>query len=311
VFAELRRIVGAERAVRGLQMMDELGATGAVLPELHALHGVEQNRFHHLDVYGHTLEVLEGTIALGRASGEDDIRAGGSRDGGEAEPLKDVLAEHRAQVAALLAEPLADGITRGAALRWGALLHDAAKPLTREVRPLDGRVTFIGHDSRGAELARDVLERLRASQRLRGHVAALVRHHLRVGFLVHQPQPLAREIVFDYMQACSPVEVDVTLLSVADRLATRGDRAQESIDAHLRVARGLLANGLRWRADGPPQPLLRGNDLARALDIAEGPQVGDLLKRLARAQYAGEVLTREQALAYVRGETVAPGRAPG
>ena len=83
-------------------------------------------------------------------------------------------------------------MTRGEALRWGALLHDAAKPLTRGVRAADGRVTFIGHDARGAELAREVLGRLRASERLRAHVAALVRHHLRLGFLVHEPQPLAR-----------------------------------------------------------------------------------------------------------------------
>ena len=97
------------------------------------------------------------------------------------------------------------------------------------MRP-DGRVTFLGHDVRGAELARAVLQRLRASERLRAHVAALVRHHLRLGFLVHEPQPLARRTVFDYLQATSPVEVDVTLLSVADRLATRGDRARESIE---------------------------------------------------------------------------------
>ena len=90
-------------------------------------------------------------------------------------------------------EPLADELTRGEALRWGALLHDAAKPLTREVRPADGRVTFIGHDVRGAELARAMLGRLRASERLRAHVAALVRHHLRLGFLVHEPQPLPGE----------------------------------------------------------------------------------------------------------------------
>ena len=58
---------------------------------------------------------------------------------------------------ALLAEPLADELTRGEALRWGALLHDAAKPLTRDVQRRDGRVTFIGHDVRGAQLAREVL----------------------------------------------------------------------------------------------------------------------------------------------------------
>jgi poly(A) polymerase len=322
VFVELRRIVAAERAVPGLELMHELRATAVVLPELDALRGVAQNRFHHLDVYGHTLEVLDQTIALTRAcaSADDCVEAGG-RSGADGESgmgdgsgagdgvagggirASDALGEDRAEISALLAEPLADQLTRGEALRWGALLHDAAKPLTRAVRPADGRVTFIGHDVRGAELAREVLERLRTSERLRAHVAALVRNHLRVGFLVHEPQPLSRRTVFGYLRACSPVEVDVTLLSVADRLATRGDRAQESIDAHIRVARGLLADALRWRAAGPPKPLLRGDDLARALNIAEGPHLGDLLKQLAEAQYAGDVRTREQALSYVRDQS--------
>ena len=288
VFMELRRIVAAPRAPWGIQTMTELGATAVVLPELEALHGVEQSRFHHRDVYGHTLEVLERTIALttGRATVPGDLDA--------------FLGDHGEEVRALLAEPLADQQTRGDALRWGALLHDAAKPLTRDIRPSDGRVTFAGHDVRGAELARAVLERLRASERLRAHVAALVRHHLRLGFLVHEPQPLSRRTVFGYLWACSPVEVDVTLLSVADRLATRGDRAQESIDAHMRVARELLTDALRFRAEGPPRPLIRGDELAGELGIPLGPRVGELLHELAEAQYAGEVNTREQSLRYGR-----------
>ena len=35
--------------------MSDLGATAVVLPELEAMRGVEQSRFHHRDVYGHTL----------------------------------------------------------------------------------------------------------------------------------------------------------------------------------------------------------------------------------------------------------------
>ena len=197
----------------------------------------------------------------------------------------------------LLNEPLADELTRGEALRWGALLHDAAKPQTRGVRPGDGRVTFIGHDAAGAELARTVLGRLRTSERLRAHVAALVRNHLRLGFLVHEPQPLALRTVYSYLHACDPVEVDVTLLSVADRLATRGDNAQRAIDAHLAVARVMLRDALRWRAEGPPRPLVRGDELAADLGIAAGPLLGELLGELAAAQYAGEIATREQALA--------------
>jgi poly(A) polymerase len=283
VFMELRRILASPRALEGLELMDSLGITAAVLGELDALRGVQQSRYHHRDVHGHTLEVLERTIALQA----DPAAILGSAD----------LAE---PVAALLAEPLADELTRGEALRWGALLHDAAKPLTGAVR-LDGRVTFLDHDARGAELARAVLERLRASERLRAHVAALVRHHLRLGFLVHESRrPLPRRVVFDYLQATSPVEVDVTLLSVTDRLATRGDRAAEAIEAHMRLARPMLADGLRWRADGPPSPLWRGDELASALEIPTGPRLGEILRELAAARYAGEIGTREQALAHAR-----------
>jgi poly(A) polymerase len=282
VFMELRRILSCRRARHGIELLDELGAMAVVLPELAALRGIEQSRFHHLDVYGHTLEVLDRTIEL------------------QADPSAVFGEEPTAELRALLDEPLADDLTRGEALRWGALLHDAAKPLTRSVHPRDGRVTFIGHDVAGAELARALLGRLRASERLRAHVAALVRNHLRLGFLVHEPQPLARRTVYSYLHACDPVEVDVTLLSVADRLATRGDNAQRAIDAHLAVARAMLRDALRWHAEGPPQPLVRGDELAAELGILPGPGLGELLGELAAAQYAEEIVNREQALAHAR-----------
>jgi putative nucleotidyltransferase with HDIG domain len=301
VFMELRRIVASPRVLDGLQLMDSLGITAVVLGELDALRGVQLSRCHHRDVHGHTLEVLEHTIAL------------------QADPAAILgSAELAVPVGELLSEPLADELTRGEALRWGALLHDVAKPLTGAVSP-DGRVTFLDYDARGAELARSVLERLRASERLRAHVAALVRHHLRLGFLVNQPQrPLPRRTVFDYLQATSPVEVDVTLLSVADRLAGRspigrGDRAEESIDAHMRLARPMLADALRRRADGPLPPLYRGDELAAELNIPTGPRLGEILRELAAAQYAGEVSTREQALAHARAflATAKPPSQPG
>ncbi len=290
VFMELRRIVDSAAVRRGLALMDDLGATAVVLPELEAMRGMEQNRYHHLDVHGHTLEVLDRVVELTAAGGAKDAATG---------PAEAAIAPLGEAVRELLAEPLADGLSRGGALRWGALLHDAAKPLTRE-RHLGGRLTFIGHDVRGAELASEVLGRLRASARLRSHVAALVRHHLRLGFLVHEPQPLSRRTLFAYIRACEPVEVDVTLLSIADRLATRGDRAAEAIDAHVRMSEVVLAEALRWRAAGPPPPLLRGDELARELALTPGPSLGDLLERLLAAQYAGEIRDREQAIAYAR-----------
>jgi poly(A) polymerase len=279
VFGELKRIVSSDRAVAGLELAGELGLTGVVLPELDALAGVGQSRFHHRDVHGHTLEVLAGAVAL------------------EHDPASIVGDEQAAAVRALLAEPLADDLTRGGGLRLGALLHDIAKPATRRVAA--GRVQFVGHDELGGRMTREILGRLRASERLGGHVGALVREHLRLGFLVGE-QPLPRRTVYRYLDACDGVAADVTLLSIVDRLATRGDQAEEAIERHLTAARAMLAEALAWHSVGRPAPLVKGDRLARELGIAPGPAVGELLASLAEAQFAGEASTPEAALALAR-----------
>lgn len=282
VFGELRRLLIAPGALDGLELARKLGVLAAVLPEVAALRGVEQSHYHHLDVYGHTVAVLEQQIEL--------LRPG---------RLEELFGGSAAELRAVLGEPLADDLTRAEALRFGALFHDVAKPQTRGVRE-DGRVTFIGHDAAGQELVGDVFRRLRTSERLRSHVGALTRHHLVLGFLVHQ-RPLDRARVYGYLSRCEPVEVDVSVLSCADRLATRGRNAEQAIAAHLEVARELIGPALRWHADGPPRPPLRGDELAAAVGIEPGPQLGRLLARLSEAVYTGEATTREQAVALARG----------
>ena len=89
-------------------------------------------------------------------------------------------------------------MTHGEVLRFGALLHDIAKPATRGVAA-EGRVTFSGTMSAAHELAREILARLRASERVRAHVAALARNHLRLGFLVHEA-PLSRRALYRYLR---------------------------------------------------------------------------------------------------------------
>jgi poly(A) polymerase len=280
VFAELRRLVTAERVLEGLELADRLGLIAAVLPEVAALHGVEQSHFHHLDVHGHTMEVLGRLLEI------------------ERDPAAVFGAELGPRLDALLGQQLSDDLTHWEALRFAALVHDVGKPGTRGVRP-DGRVTFIGHDALGAELVRDVMRRLRTSERLRSHLAAITRNHLVLGFMVHE-RPLSRAAVYRYMTVCQPVEVEVTVLSCADRLATRGRNAEAAIALHLELARELLLEALHWREHGPPRPPVRGDELAAELGIAPGPEIGALLERLREARFTGEAETRADAFALAR-----------
>lgn len=278
---ELRKLIGGPDPLRGMRLLDELGLTVAVLPELEALRGVEQGPNHHLDVHGHTMAVLAHTLEVQR----DLDRFGGERG----EELRE-----------LLDEPLADEMSRGTALRFGALLHDIGKPATRSEK--DGFVTFVGHDRDGVEIVGTLCGRLRASRGLTRHLQDLTLHHLRLGFMVHEA-PLPRRRVHEYLRATEPVGADVTLLTIADRLSARGSgpfATEEAIEAHLALARQMLADALDWRRDGPPRPLLRGDELAAELGLGEGPELGELLAELEAAQYAGEVSSRAQALDHAR-----------
>ena len=278
-FAELRRLVLADGVLDGMQLADRLGLLAAVLPEVAELHGVEQSHFHHLDVYDHTIEVLAQQVGL------------------EAR-IEELFGELAPRLRAVLKEPAGDELTRLEALRFGALLHDIGKPVTREVRP-DGRVTFIGHDAVGEEMVHRLCRRLRTSERFARLIGALARYHLVLGFLVHQ-RPLGRDAVYGYLELTDPVEVEVTLLSCADRLATRGRNAESAIARHLELARELMAEALDWRASGGPRPPLPGDELAAELGVEPGPELGRLLRELRRAAFTGEATTREEAVELAR-----------
>jgi poly(A) polymerase len=279
VFVELRRLLAAPGALAGIRIADRLSLLASVLPEVADLHDVEQSQYHHLDVYGHTLEVLTQQIELEHR-------------------LDELFGELGPRLRAVLEEPLADELTRAQALRFGALLHDVGKPATRGVRP-DGRITFIGHDAVGEEMVRTICRRLRSSERFSRFVESLTRSHLLLGFLVHE-RPLRGRTVYRYLKRTAPVGVEVTLLSCADRLATRGRKAEPAIAAHLELAHELMGAALEWRDQGPPPPPVRGDELARELGIRPGPALGRLLERLEEATFAGEVQDRAEAIELAR-----------
>ncbi len=286
-FAELRGIVAGPRPLWGIELMDELGLIAVVLPELEALRGVVQNPNHHLDVFGHTLAVLEEWLGLER-------------------DLESFAGDIAPEVDAFLAEPLANELSRREALRFGALFHDLGKPETRSEG--SGYITFIGHDEIGARIIAGICRRQRVSRKLSTHLQGLALHHLRLGFLIHQ-RPLPRRAVYDYLVATEPVAADVTLLSVADRLAARGEgplASAEMVEAHLDLSREMLRDALTWHREGPPHPPVSGDDLARELDLEPGPELGRLLEELRAESFTGEINGRDEALVRAR-QLIQPG----
>jgi len=160
-------------------------------------------------------------------------------------------------------------------------------------------VTFIGHDSVGADVIAGICRRLKTSTALREFLGKITRHHLALGFLVHE-RPLSRAAVYQYLTTTEPVEIETTLLTCADRLATRGRNAEAAIEAHLDLARELMAEALDFREGGRPKPAVRGDVLARELGLRGGPELGELIERLREAAFTGEATTPDEAIALAR-----------
>ena len=140
-----------------------------------------------------------------------------------------------------------------------------------------------------------MLGRLRASERLREHVAALTRHHLRLGFLVHE-MPLGRRAIYRYLRACEPVAGRRDAAVASPTGSPRGDEAQRRRSRATSSSRASCSGeALAWR-DARPRPPVRGDELAKALGLRPGPELGELLAELEEASFAGEISSREQAI---------------
>ena len=92
-------------------------------------------------------------------------RRGGSGASWTRKPSADLdrfAGERAAEVAELLAEPLADEMSRGTALRFGALLHDIGKPATRPSTTASS--ASAATTASAAEIVGEICGRLRASR---------------------------------------------------------------------------------------------------------------------------------------------------
>ena len=281
--AELRGpgpvVRAAAKAIREYLKGGEDPKIDVVLPEAAPMRGCEQSPFHHLDVFEHTLQVLDAAADIG------------------AHP-EHYLGRHAESLRQALDETVGDELDQRTALRLAVLFHDIEKPATRTVSR-DGRIGFMGHDQRGAETAGRILKRWRAATATIRFCALLVAEHLRLGFMVHD-RPLGRREGYRYMRATAPYTRASVVVSLADRLATRGVRARQSyVRAHAETADELLTVVAELEREARP-PLLRGDEIAE-LTGAEGPRIGELVAALAEEQAAGTVTTRDEAVAFVRG----------
>jgi poly(A) polymerase len=270
--AILLRLPGTGRALR---RADTLGLLAMLLPEVGPMRAAAQPLPHRFNVLEHSLRAVEACDRL--------------------LPRLEALAPFGEELAAHLTERLGGALDRACVLKLAALLHDVAKPETRQV--VAGRVRFFEHDLIGAARARVIGERLRLPERATAVLERLVRHHLRPMHLgqAGEVTPRAR---YRFYRDLGPHTRDLLLLSLVDAAAVTG-ASPLAVWRRAGLLRDLLAGWPEAESVAAAPPLLRGQDVMSRFDLPPGPAVGDLLARAREAQDLGLVRTREEALAYL------------
>ncbi len=171
-------------------------------------------------------------------------------------------------------------------LVFSVLFHDIGKPPTASVDE-NGRIRFNGHDRVGAEMAEEIMQRLRFSRAEIDATVEMVRQHM-----VFKDVPRMRIAKLKRFMARPTFEDELELHRID---CASSHRMMENYDFLLRKREEFANEPII------PPPLVRGDDLI-ALGLEPGPKFGEILEAVETRQLEGALRTREEALDWVKRE---------
>lgn len=190
----------------------------------------------------------------------------------------------------LMLDDLPPPAERDPRLAMAVLLHDVGKPPTSAIRTMpDGerRITFQNHAAVGAEMARDILLRLRRPVAFATAVADMVARHMTI---VSAPQMRTARLRRFLASPTMALELELARLDILHSCGgfEAWNFTKEAYD--------------RLRAEPKlPRRWVTGADLL-AMGMESGPKMGAFLERIFDRQLEGAEPDRDALLAWARDE---------
>ena len=189
--------------------------------------------------------------------------------------------------------------TNNPILKISAFYHDIGKPSTWTIEP-NGRHRFIGHDIKGAEIAKGELEKLKFSTKQIQYISKMIKYHIYPASLINcadNKKAFAR-----FIRKLGSDTLDVIKLARADRLSALGKEiTQEIIERNL-VHLENLENYYREVESIAlcPKAFLDGKEVMEILNLKPSKKVGEILEELKELQLSGEINSKEEAIEYLK-----------
>lgn len=170
-------------------------------------------------------------------------------------------------------------------LPWAVLLHDIGKPPTASVDAQNGLIHFYGHEKVGADMAREILNRLRFPKKEIDETVVCVRQHMQFKDVKQMRKATLRRML---LRDTFPLELELHKL---DCLGSH--RSLEYYDFLVEEAKELE------KKPHIRPPLLNGKDLID-LGIKPGPALGELLNEIREKQLSDELKNKRAAITWVK-----------
>ncbi|MCS7247290.1 MAG: HD domain-containing protein [Anaerolineales bacterium] len=293
---ELFRLLSGYSVASAIRLLDRVGALPYTFPELIPLKEVEQSPPHYQDAYQHTLEVvsrLEEILELLSLPFEEE------RHANLAMGLASLhLGRYRSKIGSYLEERFTPERNKRALLFLAALYHDSGKALTGS-KDENNLWHFFGHEQVSAKLCERRGRELALANDEIEWMRKVVLHHMRPIFLTQTGEAPSRRAVYRFFRQTGETGIGVCLLSLADVLGIYGYTLPTSLwSRHLDVVRKLLQAWWEEKEEQiSPPPLLDGHEVMQRFGITPGPLIGKILEGIREAQAAGEIHSKEEALA--------------
>ena len=276
---ELLKVFETKNSADYIVLSDKLGLLEKIFPLIKEMKGVSQPGFHHLDVFGHSLETLNRLEEI-----SEDLDFSLSKE------IKTLIREKMAQKLGQF--------RRITFLKLIALLHDSGKPKTKSK---DKKGThFYNHELIGAENFKKTGKQIKLSNEEIDLGVTVIKCHLRTGYLSGLKK-ISKRAVYKFFRDAGDAAVELLLLSWADRLSAQGVKVdKKTLSHHKKIIEALFKEYYRVATVKQAAPLLNGHDIMKHLKLPPSPVIGKLLDKVKEAQATGKISTKQEALNYLK-----------